>query len=257
VSFAIRLAATRLLRGATWAGEDVLNSPVEPIAEVMSRAGADPRPVIGVFTSEVRSDPTGRDLASKSHTVEMAIFAYLPPKFTPAGDDEIEIDHSGSAFALDFIARQATLAIRVGTSPWNAIWNKIVLGYKDVAFKPVLVELDKGVRVACTEISLTMQVIPEPDTGRGLYGVWGDLDTLMRSDPETLPLADTLKGLIEGSAIPSWRVAQYQLAMSDVDIRAIGLAPQDTTETGEPAELEDIAFSGVNSTGVPNIPEIG
>lgn len=250
VSFAIRLAAARIVRNRTWAEDAVLISPVAPIDEVLRRAGPSPKPVIGVFTSETSSKPNGRDVGTKDNRVEITFFVYLPPTIRPLADGTIILGVQASAMSLDIVARQILNELRGGTSPWKAIWDEMTVEVIEQDTKPVLVELDQGVRVACLEIRMAMTVIPEPPPGRALYSTWLKLDALLRSDPETEPLADTIKDVIEyDTSVPSWRAAQMRMAYSDAAARAAGFAPADETETGEPAELEQVDFSGGNTVG--------
>jgi hypothetical protein len=250
VSFAIRLAAARILRDKTWAEDAILISPVAPITEVLRRADPSPKPVIGVFTSETSSKPDGRDVGGKDNKVEITFFIYLPPIIRPLPDGTIGLGVQASAMSLDIVARQIMNELRGSTSPWKAVWDKLTVAVVEHDSKPVLVELDQGVRVACLEIRMAMSVIPEPPPGRPLYSVWLTLDGLLREDPETEPLADAIKSAIEyDTSLPAWRVTQIRMAYSAAAARAAGFTPADETETGEPSELDEIEFSGENTVG--------
>jgi len=243
VSFALRLIVTRVIKGRTWAGDSVLNAPIEPIAHVLSRADPNPRPVVGVFTQETTSKPAGIDYGTRGQRVELILFIYLPPTMRPLADQTIEIDQSASAMSLDCVSRQISNELRAGTSLWREMWAKFAVSVAEHDAKAVLIEIDQGVRVACLEVRLLVDALPEPDVGKPIGGHWLALDTMMRADPETAGIADAIKSLIEFRTMPAWEAAQAQFALSDAAARTMGYTPQDITETGEPAVLTEIDFS--------------
>mgnify|MGYP000712830981 CR=1 FL=1 len=87
VSFALRLIASRILVNRTWAGGNVLNAPVTPIEEVLRRAQVPhtgaleiaAKPTIGVFSSAMKSKPTGRDIGSDRRSRRIVVMAFTRP----------------------------------------------------------------------------------------------------------------------------------------------------------------------------------
>lgn len=256
VSFGLRLAVSRLIAGRTWAQERVLNSPVDPIEDVVRKdtdGSVDSRPLIAIFTNDEKGDNEGRDIGGRSGSLDLIFFIYLPPdKVLVDGDLELETRESGGAMALDLIWHQCRTALIHGAPVWRNVYERFVTRITAVRSRPILIETERGSRIPAKEVVLTMDVLPEPDTGTPLNPNWLALDAAMRADAAAGPLADLIKAMIEEpSNLASWQLDRANLAVSEAAIRALGLAPVDLTETGEAAELEDITFGGANTVVAP------
>lgn len=258
VSFGLRLAACRLLAGQTWAQERILNSPLDPVDDVVRQdngGAVDPRPLIAVFTNDEKGSNEGKDIGGRPGTLDLIFFIYLPPDRVEidAGDMVFETRTPGGAMALDLIWHQCRMALLFGPTAWRAVYERFVNKVTDVRARPILIETEKGARIPAKEVVLTIDVVPEPDLGKPLNANWLALDAAMRADDSAAPLADLIKAMIEEpSNLASWQLERANLAVSVATIRALGLAPVDPTETGEPAELEEIEYSGENVVAPPD-----
>lgn len=258
VSFGLRLAVCRLLAGRTWAQERILNSPLDPVDDVVRQdnSGAvDPRPLIAVFTNDEKGNNEGRDIGGRPGSLDLIFFIYLPPDRVEIDDGEMvfETRTPGGAMALDLIWHQCRTALLFGPAAWREVYERFVNKVTDVRARPILIETEKGTRIPAKEVIVTLDVVPEPDLGKPLNPNWLALDTAMRADESAEPLADLIKAMIEQpSDLPSWQLERANLAVSEATIRALGLAPIDSTETGEAAELEEIEFSGENVVEPPD-----
>lgn len=257
VSFGLRLAVCRLLAGQTWAQERILNSPLDPVDDVVRQdknGAVDPRPLIAVFTNDEKGDNEGRDIGGRRGSLDLIFFVYLPPDRVEidGGAIEFETRTPGGAMALDLVWHQCRTALLFGAPAWRAVYEKFVTKINDVRARPILIETEKGARIPAKEVILTLDVLPEPDLGKPMNPNWLALDAAMRADDGAAPLADLIKAMIEEPAnLASWQLERANLAVSEAAIRALGLAPVDLTETGEAAELEDVTFGGTNTVVAP------
>lgn len=257
VSFGLRLAVCRLLAGRTWAEERVVNSPIDPLSNVLrddDTKAVDPRPLIAIFTNDEKGSNEGLDIGGRPGTLDLIFFIYLPPDKIVVGDDDTEFEarDSGGAMALDLVWHQCRTALLFGPEPWRKVYEKFAHKITDVRSRPILIETERGVRIPAKEVILTVDALPEPEVGKPLNPNWSLLDTAMRADVDAAPLADLIKAMIEEPAnLASWQLDRANLAVSEAAIRALGLAPIDPTETGEAAELEDITFGGSNTVVAP------
>lgn len=255
VSFALRLAVTRLLSGNTWAGTRIMNSPLDPIAEVLE--GGHTTPLIAVFTNdEMGKGHEGRDWGGRSRDLDIVLFIYLPPAMVTvpngAGTLSLENRSAGGATVLDLVAHQCRVALRNGPMVWRQVYEGMTIKITEERSRPILVETEKSIRIPSKEITLSMSVVPEPPIGQPIAGWWLALDAAMRADPDAAPLADLIKTMIEAPiGLSSWQDARLNTALSEGAIRSLGIAPMDPTETGEAALLTDIDTPGENTVVAP------
>jgi hypothetical protein len=242
VSFAVRLIVTRAVTGRTFAGARVLNSPVEPLEDLLA-TDAPATPLIAVFTGLDEHEAEGRDLRGGRNKLTLTIQVLIPPKLAVGGLD-FDARGPGAAAVLDFTWRQIARALAVETNPWARLFTTFVARIESITATPVLYEVDEvresRIRIPACEYVLAYHTLAEPMWGRPLAFAWADLDAAMRTEPELIPLAGLVKDLIEKpDGMPDWRVVQAAFGWSDADIRACGLAPADATEAGEPPELAE------------------
>lgn len=254
VSMALRMAVRYTLLNQTGAMARVIDSPIDPVTAILDQSDVEPRPLIAVYVQEVSGDPKGRELSSTEQKLEIVIWTYLTPAKTIVGDDiELEVRESGAAIALDIVGAQINRALRFSTSAWRPIIYEIAHSVEKVITRPVLVEIDGGVRIPASELIISCKTVPEPKFGAPLSGVWLAIDTAMRATAETAGIANLVKNLIEGpTGLPGWKVAMGESAFTVAEARAIGIAPLDATETGEPSLLDELTTSGSNDVTGPN-----
>ena len=259
VSFALRLIASRILVNRTWAGGNVLNAPVTPIEEVLRRAQVPhtgaleiaAKPTIGVFSSAMKSKPTGRDIGSDKNSVSMTFFIYAAP-ISVIGDGAgmINVDAGQAAFVLDLVARQIMNELRAGASPWRPLWEQFAVRYEDHAANYTLLEISSGVRIPALEIDIEVHTIPEPTVGIAPFACWAELLVRMRADADAAPIADLVEAAIKfRDNLADWKVAQHQIALSFKAARAMGFTPQDITDENNPLPLSQIGVTGIMDVG--------
>lgn len=248
VGFAIRLAVQRLLVDRTWAGDRVLNSPIDPVTDLLEGEVKD-KPLIAVFTNDYEGDNEGRDIGGRTASMDLVLFTYLPATVVRidegTGAIEFEARDAGGASALDMVAHQIRAALLFGAPAWRRVYEAMVVQITKVRARPILVELEKGLRLPARELVLSLKVLPEPDLGKPLGPHWATLHAAMQSDVNAGPLAELLRVMIERPAdLASWQAAQANLAVSEATIRALGTAPLDTGELAEGPDLEQADLVG-------------
>lgn len=237
VALVSRIAFTKAIESKTSAGH-VLNAPKEPLDRL-----ADGKAVIAAYTGAIKIDPLGRDLygnAATSQTIELVVQMYLPPGNVVVEGMELTMDDAGAGFGMDLLWRQVVDALADPVDPWADLYRSIVRSYIGMTSAPVLIETEKSIRIPCREVALNCTMISEPGFGVQLTTGWQRIDAALRADPETLPVADAIKAMIQRpSGLPSWRIYQAQMGWTDAEIRASGLAPADPTETDEAPVLTE------------------
>jgi hypothetical protein len=245
-ALAIRLATVFALRGQTWAGASVLDQPVNPIEGLTKTAV----PVIAVYSGDEVTKADSRDWLAGDRTLSLVVQIYLPPDLAVPNGPRIDALRDGGELALNLIWRQVESTLLRSGSPWAALWRNLVFMVHDVSSRPYLIEIDKGPRLVARETIFSLDTIAAPGFSAPA-DVWADLLTLMQSTSELQPLATLVDAAIRGGAeLPTWSATVAQLGLRDGGARGIGLAPVDTTETGEAEVLGQITISELMQTPV-------
>lgn len=252
-SFVARTALVKLLRSRTWAGSRVLNSPLEPLEELLS--GDVVRPMIAVFSGTYKGDVTGRELTGARNDLDIIIQLYIPP-VTDDGDGSTlggwrPDPMRGAAPALDILWRQVVCCLQAESGSWNTIWTGVVARYTKVDSRPILIEGDQGIRIPCREITLSCVTISDPPLGEPLYGTYAAFEQALR-DGGDAGLADVFKAAAEApSNLPDWRLAMAAMGWSATATAAMGLVPSVTDDSGDPVVLTNVTIDGGLETGDP------
>lgn len=231
VAFALRTVFVELVRGQTWAGDNVIDSPLDPVATAIARSSDIRKPCVVVYSGEGVNDVGGMQAQGVSARQTLLVYIYLPPSTATVesgGEQFIEIDtrNEGGAATLDVVSTQVRRAFEFGPEPWLAIWKKIVLSIQSVRARPVLVEFEKQPVMPCLEIEFVFSTIPDGPFGRPLFGAWQMLHDAMHADAELQPFAGVVKAMVEApgeAVLPDWRIAQIHLGVSQGAIKNSGL----------------------------------
>lgn len=244
VSLATRVIFGEMLKGRTWAEDRIIDSPLDPIAEVLRSTDGSGKPVIAVYTSKATGKPVGMDTQGGAQSIDLMVYAYLPPKSVSLPEGiEFTIDNTGAGLALDTMGRQIDAATHYGNEDWVRLWRGFVLNVEEREARFVLVELERGLPVPCVEVKYSLRTIAEADFGREIYAEWAKLDAALRATEraDDTQLADLIKGLIESPAdLEDFEQFQMNFGLSDAAHQATGLAPLAVTEDGEAPLLEEL-----------------
>ncbi|MDQ0510883.1 hypothetical protein [Ancylobacter amanitiformis] len=246
VAIATRIAMVNALEGKTSAGF-VLDAPKEPIDSLGEK------PVIAVYTGAIKFTPGGRGLYGefgRPTTMEMVLQLYLPAGNVVVEGLGLNVSDAGAGFGMDLLWRQVTDALSDPTSAWAEIYRLLVQSYSSFSSQPVLVENERGQRYPCREIHLGCDVIQEPTMGMPLNANWQKIDAALRTQPETIPVADVIKAVIERPAdLPTWRAIQAREGMSDAEIRAVAIGPADDDLQTDPPSITAVEVDAEPASG--------
>ncbi|KFL31734.1 hypothetical protein JP75_06615 [Devosia riboflavina] len=230
VSFGLRLVASRLLRGRTWAGDRIYNSPVDPIAQWEAEADrGEQTACIALYSGKRVASVVGKATQGTGAVVELTFAVFLPPTIT-VGDGEnsltLETSNTGGAVVIDFVGRQIEAAFRFGPQQWREIWDIFVVSILEVRSRPLLYEVDKTVQIPCVEVTWDLKVIPDPDFGVAMLPGWQKLHDAMLADEDYAPLAPLMLSAISApQELADWQKVQAALGMSAPAVHSFGITP--------------------------------
>ncbi|KQW30754.1 hypothetical protein ASE36_00165 [Rhizobium sp. Root274] len=230
VAQALCITAQNLIKGQTWAGNDVLLQPVYPLEAVM-REGRDAAPVIAVFAEHTKFDVEGRATQGREARVELKFFVYNAPgtqRIIIDGAEAIEIslDTETAGLTLNAVARQIDAALHFGPDLWLECWNKMVLSIDDREIRYVLIEIEDGVKIPAAEIGYTLKAIPDPDFGGALTVAWQKFDAALKATAEGALVARLFETLItDPMGLPDWQLVKRNFGLTSGAIGTIGLGP--------------------------------
>ncbi len=228
-SWAVCQATIGALKGATLAGDGVLDSPLDPIALAVASA----TPLIAIYDDSDTVRPEGRAILEGLRTMELTLQIFLPEKVSvSAGSAPVPLDirNGGSAFAISLIYRQVEKALLEAQNTWSALWNVLVVKVISVDARAYVLDTGK-VRVPAREVVLTLDIVDSPAFGGAAAEVWPDFLAAMAMDPDLAPFAPVVSAAILGETLPQWRADAVTLGYTPADMLAIGDAPLDGSTT--------------------------
>lgn len=240
VSFGLRLVASRLLRGQTWAGSRIYNSPVDPVAEWQQGAEAgQAQPCIAIYSGKRVPVVVGKATQGKSATIDLVFNIFVPPTViiaSPETDEApaitLETSNTGGAMVIDLIERQIEAAFRFGPATWREIWDIMVVEVQGLESRPLLYEIDKTVQIPCVEVTYSLKTIPDPDFGVPLLPAWTKLKAAMLADADYAASAPLLDQLISApSGLLDWQLVQAAFGLSLPAVDALGMSPAEIVES--------------------------
>lgn len=248
VNFAIRICLKRALLGRTLAKARVFDSMVVPLDETPVD-GTLPQIIVAtdddmIVCSSFALDVDARDL---DVIIEMELASEVP---APAGGIGFAIPQTdaGLEASLDFIQREIFRALNDPGSVWANLFRRFVQTPKKM-LKRRGASNDKGAKFAARQIVITVEPVNEPAYGTPPSGLWETFITAMRADDELAEYGDVVEALIVGEPLPSWRVLQAALGHTDAEARALGSAPFDPDEAGEPPVMTAARLVDVDAQG--------
>ncbi|MCB1498597.1 MAG: hypothetical protein KDK07_02210 [Bauldia sp.] len=240
---AMRIAAARALKGATFAEARVFDSAIDPIDQTIAEARA---PVLIVTTDDHEIDTVGRDLMHGDTRCELVIEAAIASRVEVSGDVSLSIPHTdeGMEIVLDLIEHQVMAALTRERTAWSRVWMKLVPRiHKRSSRRGASVE--HGVRFAARQIVLSCDLIEAPTDGAPVVpgSTWEDVLAVMSEDMALSPIADLLRVTIEGQPLADWRRAANALGIHLATADAIGIGLIHDL-AGDPEALEEIRITG-------------
>lgn len=234
-----------VLHDRTWAGDRIMEQPVDPIGDLLEQASGGMKPVLAVYVESSKIDVDGRETQGKKGELELKVFVYISPGMTELPEGAaFTLDGRKAGLTLNVVGRQVDAALHFGNPGWIAVWNRFVISVDERMVRYMLVEIENGARVPTMEITYRCCTIPDPDFGTPIYGAWLAFDTALRTagGDKTL-LADLIKGMIENpTGLPDYQDLQMNFGLTDAGLAATGLAPVPGAVDDDefPVELEEI-----------------
>jgi len=227
--FAARLIFQYAVRGRTWAGDRVVNQPLDPIDGLISR---EPTfgPLIAVYSTDSEFKVTGQDMTGGTPNLGLAVAIYCPQSANIDIDGtELNVKGSGglAGFVLDTVAYQIRQALVSPTNKWGRLWAKFVPKISSFAIQPPYVEQGDKVRLGVRIMVIEFTPINDPTIGRPMTDTWKMLHDMMIEEPTLAPIAPILKSSIEDFEvdIPDWARVIMQLGLDDEAALNAGLRP--------------------------------
>ena len=256
VSFALTLIAERVVKGKTWAGDNIEREPINPLNTLLNPLKEDQnvpqRPLIAIYGDKTKTQPTDRDVSTDYAQVDLNFYVFVAPGRTRLPDDEdgnalyqFELDGEKANLTLPMIARQIENALRDPEDEWAALWKKFVLGYTEVSTIPILHEIEGGAKVPCMEIKYSIRAKANPDQGV-VPPRWKSLIDMLSVSSEDQILGQLLESLILEDDTNVFDPEMRRFALTESAFIASGMAPVEGStdpDTGEGATLTDVGVS--------------
>lgn len=251
---ALRVAVQEALRGATLAGENVLDSQFAALdldADESLRTDQD-RPFISVYTDNGRNGPGNGFLSlfGDDPTVELVIEAGISAAMfeqnAETGQTEIvgvglpDTD-ANMEMALDLMMRQAADALVAPGGVWADLAREL-LGNVTSVERARIGQKQNGVRVAAQEMRISAGLLADPVKGASLT------DTIYARFLAALTAAGTprllaIKTAIEtalGAPGADWDLVRRELGLTDGQSAALSSPPMALDDEGEPVVLDEL-----------------
>lgn len=257
---ALRLATVRALRGATMAGQNVLDSEHGAIDEI---AEEHPKPVIVVYTDDASYAGGGRDLwstqgdaradvGSQKLVIEMAMTQRMRVVDEDGDESESAIQPQTDASieaALDLLERQVVAALMDvrPSAAWAECWREFAQSVGDRQSQRG-VSMREGVRFAGRQLILGVRLSKDPVPGSPVGPLWQKFLTLAAADDALASLVPMLQSAIAGHGLPPWQVTRSALGLTLGEARALQITPPSAAEATSPAMSE---AGSVDSVSVP------
>lgn len=240
----LRLLTVKALRGRTWAGNRVFDSPAKPADLTIEQERA---AFIGVYTDEADHDLDGQSFFNPDATVYLLIECATADRITipgqpdgstpttpPAGNTTITLSQTDQALELVIgcLARQVVQALMATDNEWAELWRLYTaIGRSRVEVRrggPGQDAAQSAIRYASRIMRMAVKVIADPTYGEGIPdGFWRRFFEIAEADTQDLAFLvpilkahfDTVPGLL------SWRVEQARGTYTQWGTHSLGITP--------------------------------
>lgn len=250
----LRLATIRALTGATFAGDAVFDSAIDPIDH---RVAEEARPLIVVYTDDEEGEPAGRADLLQGDRTELVIECVVAGRTvvelqnddgttTPSVQITLPTTDAGLELTLDLIEAQVIRTLLASQTPWALRWRALAPRiHKHLSRRGSSAE--QGNRFAVRQLVLTCGLLLDPDRGAAVTGdtAFGRALVAMEADPELSQIAAVLRAEAEGQPLAEWRRAAARLGVELDVVKALGLGPVGALVDPVPLVSGDMEEDGV------------
>ena len=235
VALAIRACTYLVLRGATWAGDCVYESKLEPIEVIVQ---AETQPFITIAIDEASGEPKGHGASLLAAFDRLLLVIELAVGVRALAEDGSTVvgvppTDRGLEWTMDILSRQVMRALSSDPT-WGDLWRRFRMELNGVRLlRGGAVD---GERYAARQIVFDLHPVSDPDVGTipAGDGLWGAFIAALRgldaADPELAEyraLADLIEAEIaEPQGIGSWQVAAARLGLARQSVGALGIVPE-------------------------------
>lgn len=230
IRLALRIATVQALKGATFAGDNVFDSAIAPLEELIKTNGH--VPFIAVTTDDDAATIIGRDLLGGERELEIIIEYGIAGK-TKAGGITIPHTDEGMEITIDLMQRQITRALVAEETGWSADIKALCPRFHRITSRRGA-SAEDGVRFAARQDVVLADTINEPDIGVPLAASHPLSAFVDRLEAAGLAKIKTvITEAVLGTTIPDWRRVLTDLGMMASTGAAIGLGDYIEDEDGE------------------------
>jgi hypothetical protein len=270
----LRWLTIRSLKGRTWVGDRVFDSPAQP-ADL--RLSTDRAAFIAVYTDDADIVLEGGSLTAADATVHLTIeiavadTTLIEPASNvdrdpsdpdidrvPGGDTVTTLAQTDEAIELTIglISRQVIQALVAPDNPWAELWRQMTISREKVEIRrggpgQEQQETPTAVRYASRILRFWVCVVGEPGYGEGVSddqrAFWPRLLTAFDGDQEMAPLGALLREHFEREpGLPSWRSEQVYGTYTQEALITLGITPLLAVipDEKEPDRLTEIVRDG-------------
>jgi hypothetical protein len=252
---ALRIAVQEALRGATLAGDNVLDSQFTALDldhDGNLRTDQD-RPFISVYTDGGRIGAGNGFLSlfGDDPTVELVIEAGMSAAMIEQDPDTgatniigigLPDTDANMEMSLDLMMRQVADAL-VSEGDWADLAREIMGDVKSVE-RSRIGQKQNGTRVAAQEVRITAGLLADPVKGADLTGsIFAKFLAMLagNSDLRLVKVKQTFETALSGTAA-DWQLVQRELGLTNSQSVALGGQPLATSDGEDPATLETVSI---------------
>lgn len=247
IPLALRTATIEALRGATFAGDQVFDSAIQPLDELVNGS---PVPLITVSVDDTETRMSGLDFLmadlSLDLVIELAVATFIRAE-APDGGVMVEVTvpytDDGLEWTLDLMERQIFRRL-AEDALWPTLWRDLACKCtKRVTRRGA--DSAKGAKFAARQIVLTLNPLLEPPPGGApaIGSVFGRFLAALPA-PGLQSQAPLLRKVLIGEALPPWDQAAAMLGISPSSAEAIGVGAEETGVTTIGLDLNGVAAEG-------------
>jgi len=265
----LRLLTVKALRGRTWCGLRVFDSPGEP-ADL--RLPSERAPYVAVYVDDGDFSLTEKASIGGGSLFDPGGNCWLVIEVNVAGQGQDNPDPQEDADPTDpdidrpvrdrqilaltdpalelrigLIARQCMVALTSPDNPWAELWRILAPDRLEVQVRRGGSGLDQpnepAFRYASRVMRIHVGLLAEPVPGE-VYGptdFWPRVLAMMESDDQLKGIAGILRDHLDGGEVQPWEVDQMRAMLTNEGVRGIGIGPvrADMRET-PPAALDGV-----------------
>lgn len=263
----LRILTVAALRGRTWCGPRVYDSPGEP-ADL--RVAKERQPYIAVYI-----DDGDAELQKEQSTAKPTLYCDEPQctliiEVTVAGQTEANPDalpdddlaaedpdpniiantDAGLEIRIGLIMRQVVDALADPANPWAELWRALATDFLKIENRRGGSGLERdeepAVRYASRVMRLQVGLLSEPAPGEIKPGeFWDRFLAAADADSRIAGISGIIRQMLQPRDVQPWRALQRAGTMTDEAIRGIGLGPvkPDLDETPPKADNTGVTFT--------------